>query len=55
MGRWYYSGGKLEDPGKEYATLDYREVGREFEGEAVELEIPGSRMIVVHHRREGRA
>lgn len=50
MGRWYYSGGDLREPDKTYATLDYREIVQEFQGEAVELEIPGSRMVVVHHR-----
>lgn len=50
MGRWYYSGGDLREPDKTYATLDYREVVQEFQREAVELEIPGSRMVVVHHK-----
>jgi hypothetical protein len=51
MGRWYYSGGKLEKPRKTYATMEYREVLREFEGEAVELEVPGSMLAVIHHRK----
>ena len=50
MGRRYYSGGALREPEKTYATLDYREIVQEFQGEAVELEIPGSRMVVVHHK-----
>lgn len=50
MGRWYYSGGDLREPGKEYAVLDYREVMDQFNGEAVELDIPGSKLLVVHHR-----
>lgn len=49
MGRWYYSGGKLAKPAKNYVTLDYAEVRREFEGEALEFQIPGTSMIVVHH------
>ena len=51
MGRWYYSGGGLAEPVKEYVTMDYREVVRSFEGEAVELAIPGTMMAVVHHRK----
>lgn len=50
MGRWYYSGGALAEPMKEYATLEYRELAREFEGEAVEFTIPGSQMLVIHHK-----
>ena len=51
MGRWYYSGGGLAEPVKEYATMDYREIVRTFENEAVELEIPGTMMAVIHHRK----
>lgn len=52
MGRWYYSGGALKEPPKEYATMDYRGVCEEFCGEAVEFEIPGSKIVVIHHREE---
>ena len=52
MGRWYYSGGKLAEPVKEYATLDYREIVHTFGDECVEFEIPGTMMAVVHHRKE---
>lgn len=51
MGRWYYSGGALQDAPKEYATLDYRELLVDFSGEAVEFEIPGTKMTVIHHRK----
>lgn len=50
MGRWYYSGGGLQDAPKEYATLDYRDLLEEYQDEAVEFEIPGTKMIVIHHR-----
>ena len=50
MGRWYYSGGDLKDPPKEYALIEYRDLMDQFPGEAVEIEIPGTKMIVVHHR-----
>ena len=50
MGRWYYSGGGLKEPDKLYATLDYRDLTRDFPGEAVEFSIPGTQMVVIHHR-----
>lgn len=48
MGRWYYSGGNLKQPRKEYAILDYREVKEQFCGKAVEFDIPGKKITVVH-------
>lgn len=53
MGRWYYSGGELSEPRKEYATMDYRDVAQMFDGEAVEFEIPGTMITVVHHKARG--
>lgn len=50
MGRWYYSGGDLMEPQKDYAVMDYRDLREQFDGEAVELDIPGSKLLVVHHR-----
>lgn len=50
MGRWYYSGGGLKEPDKLYATLDYRDLIRDFPDEAVEFSIPGTQMVVIHHR-----
>lgn len=50
MGRWYYSGGGLAEPPKEYATLEYGTLGEEFHGEAVEFDIPGTKMTVIHRR-----
>ena len=50
MGRWYYSGGELLQPRKEYAVMEYREVERMFGCEAVEFEIPGSKILVIHHK-----
>lgn len=52
MGRWYYSGGGLQEPHKEYAVLGYAELAEEFQGEAVEFQVPGSKMLVVHHRAD---
>lgn len=48
LGRWYYSGGALAKPEKTYATLDYRGLAEDYQDEAVEFEIPGSRMLVIH-------
>lgn len=50
MGRWYYSGGGLAEPPKEYALLDFREIGQRFQDDAVEFDLPGSKMVVIHHR-----
>lgn len=54
MGRWYYSGGGLSEPDKLYATLDYRDLTREYPNEYVEFSIPGSQMVVIHHREENK-
>lgn len=48
MGRWYYSGGALEKPRKDYCTLDYQDFVEQFSDEVVEFEIPGNRLAVVH-------
>lgn len=53
MGRWYYSGGALKDAPKEYALLDYQELLVDFPGESVELDVPGTKMLVIHHRNGG--
>lgn len=50
LGRWYYSGGRLAEPHKEYACLDYREL--KSCGKAVEFDIPGSKMLVIHTKQE---
>ena len=50
MGRWYYSGGDLMEPQKDYTVMDYRQLAEDYAGEAVELDIPGSKLLVVHHR-----
>ena len=51
LGRWYYSGGALKEPPKEYACLEYRELQQH--PEAVEFEIPGSKLLVIHMKQEG--
>ena len=51
MGRWYYSGGALQEPPKEYACLEYRELQQH--PDAVEFDIPGSKLLVIHTKQEG--
>ena len=51
MGRWYYSGGDLHEPRKEYAVLDYRQLKEDFASSAVEFDIPGTKMLVIHEKR----
>lgn len=50
MGRWYYSGGRLQEPSKIYADMDKEDV--EKCGQAVEFSIPGARLTVVHTRKD---
>lgn len=54
LGRWYYSGGALQEPPKEYACLEYRELLAEFPDDHVEFEIPGSRILVIHTKAGGK-
>lgn len=49
LGRWYYSGGALQEPPKEYCCLDYRELQQH--PDAVEFEIPGSKLLVIHTKQ----
>ncbi len=43
LGRWYYSGGALKEPRKEYVDLDYRDVEN-----SVEFSIPGAKLKVLN-------
>lgn len=52
MGRWYYSGGALAKPEKAYAYMDYRDLCAEYGKDGVELDIPGSKIFVVHTKEE---
>lgn len=52
MGRWYYSGGALAKPQKTYATLSYRDICETYQAEGIELDIPGSKIFVVHTKEE---
>ena len=53
LGRWYYSGGALAKPEKAYAVLAYRELAEDCKDEAIEFEIPGSKMLVIHSKSCG--
>ena len=48
MGRWYYSGGNLQQPEKIYADLDWSILSEEYCGKAVEIEVPGRKLLVIH-------
>ena len=52
MGRWYYSGGALAEPGKIYADLDGATLKAENEGKCAEFSIPGAKLIVIHTKKE---
>lgn len=47
LGRWYYSGGRLREPDKVYADLDYRSVDN-----AVEFVIPGAKIKISRFKEE---
>lgn len=52
MGRWYYSGGALAEPGKVYADLDREELLVEYAGDGVEFAVPGGKILVIHTKEE---
>lgn len=52
MGRWYYSGGALLEPTKIYAELERYELMDEYCGKAVEYDIPGSKLLIIHTKQE---
>lgn len=52
LGRWYYSGGALAKPEKVYVSMPYRELAEDYKSEAIELEIPGSKLLVIHTKQE---
>lgn len=49
LGRWYYSGGRLKEPAKTYADLDYRSCEEEC-GKAVEFAIPGAMIKILRSK-----
>lgn len=53
MGRWYYSGGGLKDPPKEYKDLGagaYNALSAR--DDAIEFDTPGGKMLVIHTKLE---
>lgn len=55
LGRWYFSGGALAKPEKIVACLDYRQLKEDYQGQAVELPLPGQNMLVIHTKGEKNA
>lgn len=49
LGRWYYSGGALQEPRKIYGDRDYRSCGENCEN-AVEYTIPGTKIKVLRQK-----
>ena len=47
LGRWYYSGGALREPEKEYLDLNYRDVDKLVEN-PVEFSIPGAKIKIIN-------
>ena len=45
MGRWYYSGGALKQPDKQYLDVNYRDVTEKWNG--AEYAIPGAKIAIV--------
>ena len=52
LGRWYFSGGALAKPEKIVACLDYRQLKEDYQGQLVELPLPGQNMLVIHTKGE---
>ncbi|MBQ9761672.1 MAG: hypothetical protein IJV82_01180 [Oscillospiraceae bacterium] len=50
LGRWYYSGGALKEPAKEYVDFAYSEI--QAEGQGIEFDIPGRKIYVIHTKME---
>ena len=42
----------MKQPQKTYVTLDYRELQTEYAADGVELDIPGTKIFVVHTKEE---
>lgn len=52
LGRWYYSGGPLREPEKIYADMDWYDLKEGYGSEAIELDIPGRKLLVIHTKGE---
>lgn len=50
MGRWYYSGGALKEPPKEYMDVDFDELSNKTD--AITFDTPGGKMLVIHTKME---
>ena len=50
LGRWYYSGGTLAQPEKQYITVGYRDMKENLCG--AEVDIPGSKLLIIRTKQE---
>ena len=50
LGRWYYSGGALAQPEKQYITVGYGDMKENFCG--AEVDIPGSKLLIIRTKQE---
>lgn len=50
MGRWYYSGGALKEPPKEFMDVDFDKLSNITD--AITFDTPGGKMLVIHTKME---
>ena len=50
MGRWYYSGGALKEPPKEYMDVDFDKLSNRTD--SITFDTPGGKMLVIHTKME---
>lgn len=50
MGRWYYSGGTLKEPPKEYMDVDFDKLSDRTD--SITFDTPGGKMLVIHTKME---
>jgi hypothetical protein len=51
-GRWYYSGGNLNEPSISYANIDIADLEKEYGGKCFVFNVPGKKMAVVNGIKE---
>ena len=51
-GRWYYSGGRLQEPKVEYLDMHPRDLMREYGERAMVLSLPGKHLAIVNGVKE---
>ena len=48
LGRWYYSGGPLQQPERLLCDASPREIEAAFPGEGFHVDIPGDNLLIIH-------